>query len=412
MVDEALVSNKIQEYFSRLLAQSGIKICAITISKGVEKGKNIVGTIAKVEVQDSENENKFYYFIIKSAPRDLKFRKFIQSSILFEREMYLYTKVLPEFDKFQQEINVTNPFQSYAKYFGATVEELDEAIVMQDMVADGYKLLNSEKSLDYEHIVLVLKEYGKFHALSYALRERKPQVFSELISNTVEDYFTGQAWNTLKLPIQMTLQKAIKTINSIEHEVLHKKMASFLNKVTETLKKVLKVETPTKYDVIGHGDCWINNILFKYENIENPNFPTKICFIDWQFSRVGSPALDISYFLFTSTDTILRKKHYDNFIREYHNSLCSFYSKLTDKSEICLPYKVLQEHLRKFSIYGLLMSIQALYLMLNKPKEEESESDVTKVVDILAYESTNMHEYNIRIKDMILDFDQLGYNFE
>lgn len=51
------------------------------------------------------------------------------------------------------------------------------------------------------------------------------------------------------------------------------------------------------------------------------NKPTSACVIDYQTTRVSSPAFDVLYLIITSTETVLRKDNYNKLINTYYNTL-------------------------------------------------------------------------------------------
>lgn len=51
------------------------------------------------------------------------------------------------------------------------------------------------------------------------------------------------------------------------------------------------------------------------------NQPKDVMLIDFQLSRVGSPASDIVYFLTSSTSLDSRKAHLEQWLQFYHNTL-------------------------------------------------------------------------------------------
>lgn len=63
------------------------------------------------------------------------------------------------------------------------------------------------------------------------------------------------------------------------------------------------VRPKNAFAVICHGDLWLSNILFKYDNVQTDQMeirPFEVKFIDFQSARFASLATDLVLFLFTS----------------------------------------------------------------------------------------------------------------
>lgn len=75
---------------------------------------------------------------------------------------------------------------------------------------------------------------------------------------------------------------------------------------------------PQQFNCLTHGDAWLANILFRYD--ENG----KLCdcqFIDFQQSVYTSPALDLLSLIFTSAKTETKLKNFEFFVKSYHEQL-------------------------------------------------------------------------------------------
>ena len=84
--------------------------------------------------------------------------------------------------------------------------------------------------------------------------------------------------------------------------------------------------------VICHGDCWINNFLYKYDE---ENRIDETCLVDFQLIRVGSPLLDISNLIYCCTDKQMRHDHMDVFLRTYHSELVLSLKRMGPMPEFC-----------------------------------------------------------------------------
>lgn len=136
--------------------------------------------------------------------------------------------------------------------------------------------------------------------------------------------------------------------------------------------------------------------------------------MDWQLARIGSPALDLAYFIFTSTDKELRDKHYKDLIKEYYKSLCGHLKELGSDPDKAFPFAVLEEHLKKYSAYGLYMAVLLLFIMTSEVDEIPDIHDLAtneSIMDKFNYDSKNMDKYHDRIRGVILDFHKFGYQF-
>jgi thiamine kinase-like enzyme len=80
-----------------------------------------------------------------------------------------------------------------------------------------------------------------------------------------------------------------------------------------------------RFQVLNHGDAWLNNMMFKSDEQGNP---LDVSLIDFQGPFWGSPANDILYFLISSVADDIKIDHFDDFIEFYHDQLTTALKKL------------------------------------------------------------------------------------
>ena len=88
------------------------------------------------------------------------------------------------------------------------------------------------------------------------------------------------------------------------------------------MDEMIKISKPASngFNVLCHGDFWSNNIMFKYNDT---NEPVEIIFVDFQMCLWTSPAIDLLYLIITSAAKDIKIKLFDYFIQYYYSKLVS-----------------------------------------------------------------------------------------
>lgn len=86
----------------------------------------------------------------------------------------------------------------------------------------------------------------------------------------------------------------------------------------EEICSVLGDDSDNSFKCLNHGDAWVNNYMFKYDEYGNP---IDVLFLDFQVTFWNSPIVDLLYFFITSTNNELRANDFDKLIKFYHQNL-------------------------------------------------------------------------------------------
>lgn len=234
-----------------------------------------------------------------------------------------FFQVLPYFREFQESRHLSvdkDGFHEYSQCYRAIDIEPMECLFLQDLSNKNFTMINKWE-VTIEHILLVMKALGKFHAISFALRDQEPDKLAEIVDCLQESVYRPGYNAELANGFN---NAAMNTINSITDD-----------KDSHLLEAVLKLYEQNQFDlivgcvdgsgaepysVVAHGDLWSNNTMFQFDEKNNPK---TVCLIDWQICRYASPALDIVYYIFCSTTRELRGRNYNVYLRTYHDSLSS-----------------------------------------------------------------------------------------
>lgn len=86
--------------------------------------------------------------------------------------------------------------------------------------------------------------------------------------------------------------------------------------------------------------------------------------VDFQLLRLASPAIDISYYLSTSTNPDIHQR-YNELLHMYYNSLATFLSRLGSDPQKLFTLSDLEDQLRQFGKYGLIFSSMLVGVMVS-----------------------------------------------
>lgn len=82
-------------------------------------------------------------------------RKLFRADKAFANEIIAYTKVMPQFYRFAENIHRHIPFVDCL--FAGTDENNDDLIILEDLKPFGYRMANRLKGLDYKQCKIVLQ---------------------------------------------------------------------------------------------------------------------------------------------------------------------------------------------------------------------------------------------------------------
>lgn len=222
------------------------------------KGDNYIANIFRVLIKDTEKENNISV-IVKTLVKTSRQDTFNE---LHKREVTVYNEVIPMFETVQHYLGDDKVV--FPKCFYSNAEKGKEILILEDMTAQGFAMdktiLKSEK-LDYLQVRLVLTELAKFHSLSFICEEKKSESFDKLKGQFDDIIFESSFLDKSKLKDYFPdcYEMSLKVINNLDAK---EKLEQVKSKLLLIMRKYVQ---PSKHNVLCHGDCWINNILFKHQ---------------------------------------------------------------------------------------------------------------------------------------------------
>lgn len=140
-------------------------------------------------------------------------------------------------------------------------------------------------------------------------------------------------------------------------------------------------------------------------------------FVDWQMIRYSSPATDLLYNLFTSTDKRTREKEFGQLIRTYHKQLSHNIRKLGSDPEVLFPFDALKNELKLCGNFALVIAPMLIEICAVDPKDlidlNEACNDGDQQIELIQGLSKNAQLlYDELINGLLEDLTKFGYYHE
>ncbi|KAJ9585242.1 hypothetical protein L9F63_002942 [Diploptera punctata] len=315
---------------------------------------NCTSSVFAVQVQLKTNAKE--HLFVKKLIDTQDGQQSVKETSMFERETHMYRVVLPKMSALlEKAIPGCEPIAPRHVYSNA------EVLVLEDLSASNFRIMDVKKGLDLHQSLLVMKTLAKFHSASIILHEEDPQCFKiydhHLFIEPAMKQSVGQFYTS------MTRMLADDMVNWPDiGERYSKKIREISGKMIELAAEAVR-RREDRLNVLGHNDLWVNNILFRS--------PDGVRFIDFQMSHYASPGNDIQSFMYSSLKPEVRRNHRGDLLKEYHKTFNDTLTALGYEGRM-LTFEEFQEQVKKSAPYALLMCIVFVPLMFVQPDAEIS----------------------------------------
>lgn len=254
----------------KVAVDEGFSNYRIETEAGSKNGDGFMGIMVSCKIIGDRTVNSIkttdtLQVLSKIAPTNADRRREFHSALAFPREVCAYQAVLPTFIEFQREkgIPVAEGFNAVAKCYAAVadVEKEEFALIMEDLRLNDYVVLPKAQPTISENAYLVVEQLAKYHAISFALKDQRPDVYNGF---RFGDDIVMKFIKTSDVLFKSTFKRAMAAVKNPRHiEILQE----CLDRFDEMFESHLAEGLADPYDVIIHGDLWNNNMLFKQTTV-------------------------------------------------------------------------------------------------------------------------------------------------
>lgn len=250
-----------------IATKEGFSEYTTQLKPGSNHGDNFLGVVTSVTIAGKRNNSDDkLHLVCKLAPAGDARRREFRSVEVFEREVVMYTKILPSFLAFQREKGLSDSecFTAYPKCYAAIADDKKDqfVVIMEDVRPKGLSMWPRRLPAPVEHTYHVLEQLGKLHAISFALKDQRPEVYDGLrqFRDIISKFYESPS---MLKSSRMGYQRAIDALENIRHKEI---MTEVKDQLVELLDECHRDGVCEPFGVLGHGDCQHNNLLFAHDN--------------------------------------------------------------------------------------------------------------------------------------------------
>ncbi|KAJ2945251.1 hypothetical protein O0L34_g9322 [Tuta absoluta] len=402
------ISDRQLQFISSVLKEKGFDGAIVTIEPVGKAGDNYSSNIKRTVAKKNGDE---FRMIAKFAHNHEQMRQTVNVHVIFQNETTIYKDVFPLFTEIEKQAGISESERfRYANCYGALMEAPHEVILLEDLQVHGYKMLDRFKSFTDHDIKIVLNDFAKLHSLSFAFKNQNPEQFTELTQNMLNmwEVFDLKEMKMFFVHVEISV---LALLDKQEHKNAIKGLVS---EAITIMTELYEVDAESRFSVIQQGDSWINNIMFTMEGDKT----IKCCMVDYQQSRINSPAADLLYMLFNCTDYEIRKHHFLHWIDYYHSRLDKCLSQYGLKATDVYPRDQLDIDIRRHGRASMCLSVLLAAVLMRDSGDaaklqEMMEKGVAfeKMLEAMGPESmelSSMMSYKARLEGLIDSHLELG----
>ncbi|KAK2578391.1 hypothetical protein KPH14_012560 [Odynerus spinipes] len=201
-------------------------------------------------------------FIVKIAPQEESTRR-----NLIEKSSIFHTEIKVMVDTLRKMNDLLGPEHPLSGRVFHVQREYPEFLMIEDLAILGFRMAHRQAGLDLDHCLVALRGLARFHASSVAVCEKEPNT-KQLYNKAV--YCSQQPSEVKTIFIQAT-KSLVREARKWQE--LDQKYVDKIEKISDVIYDKTAdavVLREDRFNVINHGDMWVNNMMFRYNDEGKP----------------------------------------------------------------------------------------------------------------------------------------------
>ncbi|XP_014217797.1 uncharacterized protein LOC106646267 isoform X2 [Copidosoma floridanum] len=338
--------------------------------------------------------------LVKLPAQDPNVRKRQNYNYLFSNEILFYQRLAAGSSDYPQ------------CYFCGEVPVFDKVIVLENVCSRGYSVCPDKFDLQQDYLAAGLRSLARFHGRTYTLKELRPAKFREIVGGIINIRYDplderktavyAKNVNKRVARVSRALTRSTRLVSE-EDRVFTAEVARLLENCHSNVM-MRSVEPREPLATIVHGDCTVNNMLFRWsESLAR----REAMLVDFALVMYSSPATDVSTFLYMSASRLDLKTRFRELFQIYHGELAQYLKDQKIWDPVKYSYEAFVEDFKKSAILGYVISIFFLPIMTEYAKNNDLLDDVDEAIERLNITGGG-EPLTDRLVDTLIDMREAG----
>ncbi|XP_066249294.1 uncharacterized protein [Euwallacea similis] len=370
-----------EEALRNFFKNRDLYITTLSTQDAIPAGENYTSDLFRTTINyrcGKSGRNEVISVIVKCGNEDGGVKQDLAQELhLFEKEAEMFGRTFPAM------YDILGEYYNLSSKCLYTSLEPHKIIILEDLTTFGFNVLPRHIGFDLEHCFLVVEKMAQMHAASVIMYENDPSLVKLYCEGLYGDNPLTREW------VAAGYSALIDACSRWPgYEKYGYKLQALGN---EALERGFKAQRRKLggFNILNHGDLWVNNMMFAY----HPNGKIKdMRFIDFQMNIFTSPAVDLHYFIATSTKIQVKLDHIEIILDHYYAQLIANLAKMQYSLERVPSREQFKTDYNYRAFYGLMGA--ATVLPFVKAAEGRTDASFENIIKDDSEEGFRYHAYN------------------
>lgn len=285
------------------------------------------------------------------------------------KEYFFYNTLLPLYERHGLGVLLDFAPKCYLARFNI--------MVLEDLGKAGYKAVRPNHVLDVDGLKKIIGKLARFHACGLIVEELETQKNGKIFRfNRQHEEMVKESFQVYDGELKKMFDSALKglihvfkKLDSLTHD-LHWSSDDLESQLRKfSFSRFAKfASSETTRNVINHGDLYIANMMFKFDN--DGTIKDGIL-VDFQLFRYIPPCYELLFFIYISSTKETRTKHYKELLDYYYESFSASLKMFDLDIEQIITRKEFDEELEEKKAASLAVAFDYVHLIHCDPAFRE-----------------------------------------